>query len=136
MTGQKNMSEGQEKANMAEEIPIVENEENELPQHWKQVQGAIWLIGIAILAFRGWWWPGILILVAISGLAEAGIRLYVNAQEQKAVSTAEAQALEEKRATILPDKCPNCGSPATMENVEWIGPLSAKCSFCGTVLTA
>ena len=111
-------------------------EEKELPFHWKQVQGAIWLIGIAVLAFTGWWWPGILVLVAISGLAEAGIRLYVNAQEEQATSSAAAEALEEKRAAVLPDKCPNCGSPATVENVEWTGPLSAKCSFCGTVLTA
>ncbi len=37
---------------------------------WRSLHGAIWLIGIFILASRGWWWPGILVLMAISGLYE------------------------------------------------------------------
>ena len=30
--------------------------------------GGIWLIGIAVLAVTGWWWPGIMVLVGISAL--------------------------------------------------------------------
>ena len=44
-----------------------DNGEKNLPMPWRKVQGAIWLIGLAILAWQDWWWPGILILVAISG---------------------------------------------------------------------
>jgi hypothetical protein len=29
---------------------------------WRNIHGAIWLIGLAILFWKGWWWPGILIL--------------------------------------------------------------------------
>lgn len=28
--------------------------------------GAIWLIGIAVLAITNWWWPGILILIGLT----------------------------------------------------------------------
>ncbi len=31
--------------------------EPELPLPWKQVQSAIWLIGLAILFWQGWIWP-------------------------------------------------------------------------------
>ncbi|HYF63385.1 MAG TPA: hypothetical protein VD886_11260 [Herpetosiphonaceae bacterium] len=30
--------------------------------------GMIWLIGIPILFFTGWWWPGIMILIGLSAL--------------------------------------------------------------------
>ena len=36
--------------------------EPELPQPWKRIQGAVWLIGLAILAWQGWWWPRILVV--------------------------------------------------------------------------
>jgi len=30
--------------------------------------GGIWLIGIAVLAVTGWWWPGIMVLVGLSAI--------------------------------------------------------------------
>jgi len=33
------------------------------------LMGGLWLIGIAVLAVTGWWWPGIMVLVGISALA-------------------------------------------------------------------
>jgi hypothetical protein len=35
---------------------------------WGGIMGGIWLIGIAVLAVTGWWWPGIMVLVGISAL--------------------------------------------------------------------
>ena len=35
---------------------------------WGGLQGGIWLIGIAVLAVTGRWWPGIMVLVGISAL--------------------------------------------------------------------
>ncbi len=47
-----------------------QDEEPELPLPWKQIQSAIWLIGLAILFWKGWFWPGILVLTAISGVSQ------------------------------------------------------------------
>jgi hypothetical protein len=33
------------------------------------IQTGIWLLGIAILAISGWWWPGIMFVIAASALA-------------------------------------------------------------------
>jgi hypothetical protein len=35
---------------------------------WGGIMGGIWLIGIAVLAVTGWWWPGIMVLIGISAL--------------------------------------------------------------------
>jgi hypothetical protein len=35
---------------------------------WGGIMGGLWLIGIAVLAITGWWWPGIMVLVGISAL--------------------------------------------------------------------
>ena len=101
----------------------------ELPGAWRQIHGAIWLIGLAIIAWKGWWWPGILVLVAISGLAEAGIRLYLNQQ-------AEQKTVVESRARHLPANCPNCGGPIDAAKVRWRGPYTAICPFCGATIKA
>jgi hypothetical protein len=35
---------------------------------WGGVTGGLFLIGIAVLAVTGWWWPGILVLVGLTSL--------------------------------------------------------------------
>ena len=82
---------------------------------WKQIQGAIWLIGLAILFWKGWWWPGILVLVAISGLFEAFVRLVIKPQSQTALpevnaSPPQISEAQENTSTMeyprLPARCP------------------------------
>lgn len=104
--------------------------ERELPEHWKQLQTAIWLIGLAILAWKSWWWPGILVLVAISGVSQGMMSWYVDRQE------AEKQAREAavSRKDWLPGKCPNCGGPLSVDTVNWTGPNSADCPYCSSNL--
>jgi len=34
----------------------------------------------------------------------------------------------------LPSKCSACGAPVSMQNVEWVGPLSAQCSRCASAI--
>jgi len=34
----------------------------------------------------------------------------------------------------VPDVCPNCGGDISSETVDWVGPLSAKCPYCGATL--
>ena len=38
------------------------------PRRW--LHSAVWLIGLVILFWKGWWWPGLLVLVAISMILE------------------------------------------------------------------
>ncbi|MGY5859300.1 MAG: hypothetical protein RTU63_08015 [Candidatus Thorarchaeota archaeon] len=36
----------------------------------------------------------------------------------------------------LPLKCPSCGAQASHEGVDWVGPLEAKCGYCGGTMRA
>jgi len=102
----------------------------ELPASWKQIQTAIWLIGLAILAWRDWWWPGILVLLAISGLVQAGIQMYLSKQSQTQQETSEAKDLAKQRGEWLPSICPTCGAPLSVSTVRWTSPATADCPYC------
>ncbi|MGV9169956.1 MAG: hypothetical protein ACOC38_08480 [Promethearchaeia archaeon] len=36
----------------------------------------------------------------------------------------------------LPEKCPSCGASLSHEAIDWVGPLEAKCSYCGATVHA
>ncbi len=36
----------------------------------------------------------------------------------------------------LPLKCPSCGAEVSHEGVDWVGPLEAKCAYCGGTMRA
>ncbi len=114
----------------AAESASKNNKERELPEHWKQLQTAIWLIGLAILFWQGWIWPGILVLVAISGVSQAVMGWYVDRQEEEK----QAAAALETRKEWLPAKCPNCGGPLSADTVKWTGPSTADCPYCSSNL--
>ncbi|GAB4217083.1 MAG: zinc ribbon domain-containing protein [Roseiflexaceae bacterium] len=40
------------------------------PAAWGS-SGGLFLIGLAVLAFTGWWWPGILVLLGLTSLASS-----------------------------------------------------------------
>lgn len=124
---------------------------------WRSIQFAIWLIGLAILAITGYWWPGILVVLAISVLYEALIRRLAPAafvpeepetpQVQSGSETPPAAApaatpavsasplpIREHRAELLPSECPKCGGPIRGQEVVWTGVQSADCPFCGVNL--
>lgn len=122
--------------------PSRHDDEKELPGVWNGIQGAIWLIGIAIIAWQGWWWPGILVLVAVSGITQALMRSHVKKQEaaaleQQVVRRQEAQerALHATRAETLPARCPACGAPLSAATVLWRSPTTATCPYCDTGVT-
>jgi hypothetical protein len=104
-------------------------DEEKLPQHWEKVHGAIWLIGLAVLFWTDNIFPGILVLVAISGLVQAGLTAYV--KRNRAVETLTAE-----REMYLPEKCPNCGGPINAATVRWRGKQSASCPYCGSTVRA
>ena len=77
----------------------VKNEETVLPLPWQRIQGAIWLLGLVLLAWQGWWWPGILVLLAVSGLFQGIVQLYLSRGEA-------GRELVQERAKWLPATCP------------------------------
>jgi hypothetical protein len=116
-------------------------EKQELTGPWRSIHGAIWLIGLAILFVKGWWWPGILVLIAISGIAESLIRQYAPDAVEKAeqpvpvkLPATPAASPSEHRLELLPTTCPNCGGPTRGHEVKWTGPQSADCLYCGANL--
>ena len=104
--------------------------EPELPASWKQIQMAIWLIGLAILAWQDWWWPGILVLLAISGLVQASIQMHLSKQSQTQQEASKAQDLAKQRGEWLPSICPTCGAPLSVSTVRWTGLATADCPYC------
>lgn len=101
---------------------------------WRQIQSAVWLIGLAIIAWQDWWWPGILILVAISGITQ-GIVGQLAKENGESEPLAEEPTAEPMRAAALPDRCPNCGGNLTANNVRRTDS-GVDCPYCGTHLTA
>lgn len=124
----------------------------------KSVQSGIWLIGIGVLLLTGYWWPGILILIGLSMLANAMIpedapaRVDMPAPTpdvEESVPTPEAEAgippaLGEgysptpptHSSALLPDVCPMCGGPvlAMQAELDWTGYQSARCPWCAVEL--
>jgi hypothetical protein len=115
----------------------------ELVGPWRSIHAAVWLIGLAVLFYTGQWWPGILVLIAISGIVEAMIRRYAPSavEEKQAMEPAAAPAVapaapapQEHRLELLPSICPGCGGPIRGHEVKWTGPQSADCPYCGVNL--
>jgi hypothetical protein len=104
---------------------------------WPQVQPAVWLLGLAILAWHGWWWPGILVLVAVSIVAKGMVRTLAPPAEADlpaAPAPASAPALSPRPVEMLPDSCARCGGPVYGGEARWTGPRSAACPYCGSLL--
>ncbi|HEY9078096.1 MAG TPA: hypothetical protein VIO61_16290 [Anaerolineaceae bacterium] len=120
---------------------------------WQNIQTAIWLFGLAILFWQGWWWPGILILVGISILAEVLVKEFIPgsivvvdeekppveppqpapvANQSPAAFTPPPAA--EHPVDLLPLSCPRCGGPVRGHAVPWTGANTADCPYCGAPL--
>ena len=118
---------------------------------WRNLHASVWLIGLAILAWRDWWWPGILVLVAISIVIE-GLLKQVAPQafeKDEQVMLPQPQSIvppsppsaptaspstpsaPKHRLELLPSVCPNCGGPIRGHEVKWTGEQSADCPYCG-----
>ena len=109
-----------------------ETRSRRFPVPWEQVQGAVWMLGIAVLAWQGWWWPGILVLVALSTLVEGFANVYERQEKERVI---EETTIADKSAA-LPAECPNCGSPVDQSKLERDDDGSVRCRFCHTALAA
>jgi DNA-directed RNA polymerase subunit RPC12/RpoP len=121
----------------------------------RRYHAMVWLIGLAVLALSGKWWPGILVLVAISILLEAGVKRsgLQEAEEGPFPANEEPQVSGRSPAPVeasirspyvsraqghrnewLPLSCPKCGAPTRAADVQWTGDSSAACPYCGSNL--
>lgn len=124
----------------------------------KSVQSGIWLIGIGILLLTGYWWPGILILIGLSMLANAMIPEDSPDRVEMPAPAAVKEDLSESTGTDneippalgadysptplvhstaqLPGACPMCGGPvlAMEAELEWTGHQTARCPWCAVEL--
>jgi hypothetical protein len=136
-----------------EEIGMSDTQsKKKLTGPWHSLHVVIWLIGIYILASHNWWWPGILVLVAISGLYEAFLQRFIPeayVEERPAIPAtpgmspnpisttampSPAPLVQEHRSELLPQVCPGCNAPVRGHEVRWTGAQSANCAYCGTNL--
>jgi hypothetical protein len=125
---------------------------------WRTLHIVIWLVGLYILLSRGWIFPGIFLLIAISAIYEGLLARYApHAYEEEAPSATQptseaapatttpeatpnaaspssAPAVQEHRLDLLPQICPSCNGPIRGYEVKWTGPQSADCPYCGTNL--
>lgn len=42
----------------------------------------------------------------------------------------------EIRTVRLPERCPSCNASLTHEDIDWTGPLEARCNYCGGTVRA
>ncbi len=131
------------------------SQERKLVGPWRSIHGAVWLIGLAILFWKGWFWPGILVLIGISAIVEAVIRIMVPSSTEPAMEDRKSEVAQPAtgpvaqpaavstgtsesghRADLLPSVCPKCNAPVRGDEVKWTGPQSANCAYCGANLPA
>ena len=102
--------------------------------HAKNIQAAVWLIGIGILALTHNWWPGILILVGISMVAGAMTRGTVGPKEsweQPSIPQQPPMPDSPPPATAVVEPAPSPTAPAVKNAVYALGWVPNRCSFCG-----
>lgn len=42
----------------------------------------------------------------------------------------------EIRTVRLPERCTSCGAAIVQEHIDWVGPLEARCNYCGSTVRA
>jgi DNA-directed RNA polymerase subunit RPC12/RpoP len=108
--------------------------------------GGFWLIILAIIVFKGHWWPGILVLVGLGIVFSSLFRGPAPRETQNppppvtpvapraAPIMAAAPVEQTHRSDLLPATCPRCGGPIRSHEVQWTGKQSAACPYCGSNL--
>lgn len=48
--------------------------------------------------------------------------------------SSEPESISQLAIPRIPDECSKCGAPVDSQEVEWVGPLSANCPYCGSEL--
>lgn len=129
---------------------------------WRGLTGLIWPLGLAILFITGAWWPGILILVGLSMVADTVGRVAFAATSAAEPETgcahkpsfappnqpgpppvarsavAPVWPAEPPPATFdlrgLPNTCPQCGGPLSPKTTRPVSANLAECPWCASRL--
>ena len=110
--------------------------------------GGFWLIILAMIFFKGHWWPGILVLIGLGIVFGSLFRDSTPQQTQNppptqptaptpppAPLTMSAAPVEQTHPSdLLPATCPQCGGPIRSHEVQWTGRQSAACPYCNSNL--
>jgi len=48
----------------------------------------------------------------------------------------ESEDKKKKKFYTIPTECPTCNHSLSTNEIEWIGPLQAKCPYCGGTIEA
>jgi predicted Zn-ribbon and HTH transcriptional regulator len=48
----------------------------------------------------------------------------------------QSQGRGRKSIYQIPSQCPSCGAAISTEEVDWVGPLQAKCPYCNATIDA
>lgn len=99
-------------------------------------QAAVWTLGLAVLAWQGWWWPGIMVLVAISAISGPLFAVYLERRKETEKSTETRVRVETERAEALPHQCTACGAPISATSVLWRSQTTASCPYCNSSIKA
>ncbi|NHJ12403.1 MAG: hypothetical protein EAX95_01950 [Candidatus Thorarchaeota archaeon] len=54
-------------------------------------------------------------------------------EERRGASRSDGSEI---RTVRVPRVCPNCGGALSQDNLDWTGPLEARCNYCGAVIQA
>src|SRR5690554_5533742 len=84
----------------------------------ESISSAIFLIGLAALFYFDWFWPGILVLVGVTGVAEALLRQWLPDPEEIPLKVENPEGKPPSAPPLrIPARCPSCGA-ATAETVQ------------------
>ena len=120
----------------------------------RNIQAAIWLIGIGVLALSNQWWPGILVLVGISMVVGAfstrcqrfnpspppvapdwqstPAEMPDNPAPEPMPVAAPVPEQPVYNLNWLPNTCPQCGAPLNVKGVQALDDRTAVCPFCSS----
>lgn len=48
----------------------------------------------------------------------------------------EPDSKEPEKVYLIPTECPSCNAPISVDFVDWVGPLKAKCPQCEAIIEA
>jgi hypothetical protein len=90
------------------------------------------------LFWQDWFWPGILILIGISGIFKAIARMTIKPtlvspteQDFQTTNRPNFESPAQFPSLNLPSRCPNCGAPVTSNLILWSEDRKfASCAYC------
>jgi hypothetical protein len=109
---------------------------------WPSGVGAGIVVGFVIFSITIVLWMGFIgtFLVIFATLVLINRQIDEQAQKSKEESLVKSGSMptsitmDHRINYQVPTNCPECGVSLSNDDVQWIGPLQAKCPFCQTTI--